>query len=72
MYSLDCTDCPQPPGACGDCLVDALSSANHQVIDGEIQSCGYWVAEDVKGAIAVLRQAGLVTKLEIVGGSAVA
>lgn len=72
MFSIDCGSCPAPVGGCAGCLVDLLSAEDSQVTAGYSESCGYWIADDVKGAIEVLRTAGLVTDIEIIDGRAVA
>lgn len=72
MFSIDCDSCPAPVGACDGCLVDLLSADDSQVTADYFEHCGYWVANDVQGAIEVLRSAGLVTDIEIIDGRAVA
>ena len=67
MLSIDCSRCPRAPHGCDDCLIDVLGAENGQVGVPEADSCGYVLAPEIRSAIEVLRVAGLLSEVEIVG-----
>ena len=66
MFSIDCSECPVRPRACDGCLVAFLESDNVQVGDDLLDTCGYVLTPDVRAAIGVLRDLGMVSSVEIV------
>lgn len=72
MFTMDCAQCPAGPTACDGCIVTVLGSGKVQVDELSPESCGYVLDPDVREAIDVLRQAGMVSAVEIVGVSAAA
>lgn len=66
MFSLDCARCPARPGRCEGCIVSVLLSEN-PLLDGlSEESCGYVLEPDVRSAIEVLIEVGMVSTVEIV------
>lgn len=65
MFSMDCGDCPVAPQGCDGCIVAFLASDNLQVDELSPESCGYVLAPDVRAAIEVLRDVGMVSSVEI-------
>ncbi|MFL0579359.1 hypothetical protein [Dietzia sp. 179-F 9C3 NHS] len=67
MLSIDCSRCPRALHGCDDCLIDVLGAENVPVEAPEADSCGYVLAPEIRSAIEVLRAAGLLSEVEIVG-----
>lgn len=65
MFSISCAGCPGAPGGCDGCLVSFLESDNAQVGELDPASCGYVLASDVRAAIELLRDVGMVSSVEI-------
>ena len=68
MMSIDCAGCPAALDGCRGCIVDFLGSDNLQVDELSVESCGYVLAPDVRAAIEVLRDVGMVSSVEILAG----
>lgn len=66
MISMDCMDCPARPGGCEGRIVSLLLGEKVQVDDLSQESCGYVLEPEIKSAIEVLREVGMVTTVEIV------
>lgn len=66
MFSMDCAACPNGPGGCDGCIVSFLLGESSQVEDVSVESCGYVLPPEVRSAIEVLREVGMVTTVEIV------
>lgn len=66
MFSIDCEACPAGRRGCDGCLVAFLDSEEPQVDDLSLESCGYVLAPEVRAAIEVLRDVGVVSSIEIV------
>lgn len=65
MFSLDCGRCPAADRGCSGCIVEFLWSESPQVDALSAESCGYVLAPDVRSAIEVLRDVGMVSSVEI-------
>lgn len=65
MFSIDCVGCPAAPRGCDGCIVAFLNSDSLQVDELSPESCGYVLAPDVRAAIEVLRDVGMVSSVEI-------
>lgn len=68
MFSIDCAGCPAAPNVCDGCIVAFLESDTSQVDDLSPESCGYVLAPEVRTAIEVLRDVGMVSSVEILAG----
>jgi hypothetical protein len=66
MLSMDCSRCPVRPQQCEDCVVALLTSDSVQVSALSEESCGYVLEPEVRTAIEVLMELGMVSSLEIV------
>lgn len=69
MVSMDCAGCPARPGGCEGCIVSLLLGEKSQVDDISAESCGYVLEPDIKAAIEVLREVGMVTTVEIMAAN---
>lgn len=69
MISMDCRRCPARPAGCEGCIVSLLVGENLQVDDLSQESCGYVLEPEIKSAIDVLREVGMVTTVEILAAS---
>ena len=65
MFSIDCGGCPAAPQGCDGCIVTFLESDNLQVDELSPESCGYVLTHEVRAAIEVLRDVGMVSSVEI-------
>lgn len=69
MISMDCADCPARPEGCEGCIVSLLVGEKSQLDDFSEESCGYVLEPEIRKAIEVLREVGMVTTVEILAGS---
>lgn len=69
MISMDCTGCPARPGDCEGCIVSLLIDGKLQVDDLSEESCGYVLQPEIRAAIEVLREVGMVTAVEILAAN---
>lgn len=67
MFTMDCSRCPARPASCGGCIISVLEGEELQVDDLSPESCGYVLEPEVRRAIDVLREAGMVSTVEILG-----
>ena len=65
MLSIDCGACPAAPRGCEGCIVAFLESDNLQVDELSPESCGFVLPPEVRAAIEVLRDVGMVSSVEI-------
>lgn len=65
MISMDCADCPARPEGCEGCIISLLIGEKSQVDDLSEESCGYVLEPEIRSAIEVLRELGMVTTLQI-------
>ena len=65
MFAIDCAGCPAAPRACDGCIVTFLESGSSQVEERSAEPCGYVLPHDVRAAIEVLRDVGMVSTVEI-------
>ncbi|MFN3339693.1 MAG: hypothetical protein ACK40Z_08355 [Dietzia sp.] len=65
MFSMDCARCPARPRQCEDCVVSMLFSDESQVDALSEESCGYVLEPEVRSAIEVLMELGMVSIVEI-------
>lgn len=72
MFTMDCERCPARPGACDGCIITVLESVEPQVSGLTAESCGYVLDPEVREAIDVLREVGMVSTVRIVGAEAAA
>ena len=72
MFSVDCAGCPAGPRGCEGCIVDFLFSENAQVDRLSEESCGYVLEPDVRAAIGVLLDVGMLTDVEILAKNSAA
>lgn len=72
MFSIDCAGCPAAPRGCDGCIVDFLGGLQSQVKGLAVDSCGYILAPDVRAAIEVLREVGMLSEIEILESSSAA
>ena len=69
MISMDCAECPARSEGCEGCIVSLLVGEKGQVDGFFEESCGYVLEPEIRSAIEVLRELGMVTTLEILAGS---
>lgn len=72
MFTMDCARCPAGPRGCDDCVVSVFLGDNARSDVLSEESCGYVLAPDVRSAIEVLREAGMVSRVEIMAVEAAA
>ncbi|MET3859637.1 hypothetical protein ABIE38_000534 [Dietzia sp. 2505] len=72
MFSMDCSRCPVRPRRCEDCVISVLFSEESQVDALSEESCGYVLEPDVRSAIEVLMELGMVSSVEIVASETAA
>ena len=72
MLSMDCARCPARPRGCDDCVVAVLLSSSPQVDRLSEESCGYVLDPEVRSAIEVLLEVGVVSEVDIVAARAAA
>lgn len=65
MVSMDCGRCPVRPRECEGCVVALLLGESPQVDELSEESCGYVLSPDVRSAIEVLMEVGMVSSVEI-------
>lgn len=65
MFSIDCAGCPAAQQGCDGCIIAFLESDDLQVDVLSPESCGYVLAPDVRAAIELLRDVGMVSSVEI-------
>lgn len=65
MFSLDCAQCPARPGQCEGCIVSVLFSDYSLLDELSEESCGYVLEPEVRSAIEVLMEVGMVSTVEI-------
>lgn len=65
MFAIDCAGCPAAPRQCDGCIITFLESGSLQVDELSAESCGYVLPHDVRAAIEVLRDVGMVSTVEI-------
>ncbi len=65
MFSIDCARCPSVQHGCEGCMISVLFGENSQVDALSEESCGYILAPEVRSAIEILVDVGLVSGLEI-------
>lgn len=72
MVTGDCDRCPVGPRECSGCILSVLGTAT--VLAGGLSedSCGFVLAPEVRSAIEVLFEVGLVSIVEIMGVEAAA
>lgn len=66
MLSMDCARCPARPLGCDGCVVAVLLSSSPQADRLSEESCGYVLDPEVRSAIEVLLEVGVVSEVEIV------
>ena len=66
MFSMDCAECPAAPVGCDGCIISVLLGENALVDELSEESCGFVLAPEVRSAIGVLRDVGMVSRVEIV------
>lgn len=72
MVTADCAHCPVGPRDCHDCIVSVLNPEYAVVSELSEESCGFVLASEVRSAIEVLLEVGLVSTVEIMGVEAAA
>ncbi|MEB8327015.1 hypothetical protein NGF75_13635 [Dietzia kunjamensis] len=72
MFTMDCVRCPAGPAACDGCIIAVLGAGKPQVDELSPESCGYVLDPEVREAIDVLREVGMVSTVEILGADAAA
>lgn len=72
MFTMDCSRCPARPASCGGCIISVLEAGDVQVDDLSPESCGYVLDPEVRRAIDLLREAGMISTVEILGVGAAA
>lgn len=65
MFSMDCAECPVGPVDCEGCLISVLLGENKLVDELSEESCGFVLASEVRSAIEVLQDVGVVSRVEI-------
>ena len=65
MFTMDCEQRPAGPQGCDGCIVGVLSSADPLVDALSEASCGYVLDPEVRSAIEVLLEVGMVSEVEI-------
>ena len=66
MLSIDCARCPARARTCDDCVVSVLIAGEPQVDTLSEESGGYVLQPEVRSAIEVLIEVGMVSTVEIV------
>ena len=72
MVNGDCARCPSGPRGCDGCIVSVLSAENMLVDELSEESCGFVLAPEVRSAIEVLMEVGMVSTVEIVAADSAA
>ncbi|MBB1034721.1 hypothetical protein G6031_10000 [Dietzia sp. CQ4] len=72
MFSMDCSRCPARPRRCEDCVVSVLLSGEPQVDALSEETCGYVLEPEVRSAIEVLMELGMVSSVEIMASETAA
>ena len=67
MITMNCSDCPAGPGDCHDCVVAFLCGEKREVKADFDAPCDYVLTLETRAAIEVLRGAGLLSTVEIIG-----
>lgn len=65
MFSIDCAGCPADAEGCEGCIVRFLHSEKPLVDGLSEESCGYVLESDVRAAIEVLLEVGMLSEVEI-------
>lgn len=72
MFSMDCERCPARPRRCEGCLVSLLLREESQVDVLSEESCGYVLDSEVRAAIELLMDVGMVSEVEIMAANTAA
>lgn len=72
MFTMDCARCPVGPAACDGCIIPVLEVGKSQVDELSPDSCRYVLDPEVREAIDVLREVGMVSTVEILGADVAA
>lgn len=72
MLSMDCGRCPAGPRACEGCIITELLREEPLVDDLSEESCGYVLTPEVRSAIQVLLEVGVVSEIRILASGAAA